>query len=245
MDDTSFDMMTSGPLSIDSLSNLSYLKKWYEKHGASIGKEMSIEDVRASVKELCGGTLGGGNGLFLGGGSYIGGASDIQNYANSVYSKAKEKLIRDIAKNIFNALSATGLKNPDTMPLDKLVQTLAKLIPPRIKNPKKFAESFNKNAKKQTEVCNALGTAINRAYGSNIIDLDADVGEMCNKIAEVMESLLTGLNTEFMTIAGDVMQTMKNMQTVMDFVDSAYKRQMQLAQQSGDSTAASASAATD
>jgi uncharacterized protein (DUF2147 family) len=48
-----------------------------------------------------------------------------------------------------------------------------------------------------------------------------------------------------MTIAGDVMQTMKNMQTVMDFVDSAYKRQMQLAQQSGDSTAASASAATD
>jgi hypothetical protein len=42
MDDTSFDMMTSGPLSSDSLSNLSYLKKWYEKHGASIGKEMSI-----------------------------------------------------------------------------------------------------------------------------------------------------------------------------------------------------------
>ena len=225
---------------------MEFLARWYDSNGAPLKEVLGNETEKqtTALKELCGVT-GGGHGIVLGGLSYIGGANDLQNYGNSVYSKAKEKLIREIAKNIFNALSATGLKNPDTMPLDKLVQTLAKLIPPKVRNPKKFAESFNKNAKKQTEVCNALGTSINRAYGSNIIDLDADVGDMCNKIAEVMESLLTGLNTEFMTIAGDVLQTMKNMQTVMDFIDSAYKRQKELAQQSGDSTAASASAATD
>jgi hypothetical protein len=223
-----------------------WFEEWYKTHGAPIVEKVGndTEQQELALKELCGVT-GGGHGITLGGSSYIGGANDLQNYGNSVYSKAKEKLIREIAKNIFNALSATGLKNPDTMPLDKLVQTLAKLIPPRVRNPKKFAESFNKNAKKQAEVCNALGTSINRAYGSNIIDLDSDVGEMCNKIAEVMESLLTGLNTEFMTIAGDVLQTMKNMQTIMDFIDSAYKRQKELAQQSEDSTATSASAATD
>ena len=225
---------------------MEFLARWYKNNSAPLKEVLGDETEKQTnaLKALCGVT-GGGHGIVLGGSSYIGGANDLQNYGNSVYSKAKEKLIREIAKNIFNALSATGLKNPDTMPLDKLVQTLAKLIPPKVRNPKKFAESFNKNAKKQTEVCNALGTSINRAYGSNIIDLDADVGEMCNKIAEVMESLLTGLNTEFMTIAGDVLQTMKNMQTVMDFIDSAYKRQKELAQQSGDSTAASASAATD
>jgi hypothetical protein len=225
---------------------MEFLARWYNVNSVPLKKVLGDETEKqtTALKEICGVT-GGGHGIILGGSSYIGGANDLQNYGNSVYSKAKEKLIREIAKNIFNALSATGLKNPDTMPLDKLVQTLAKLIPPKVRNPKKFAESFNKNAKKQTEVCNALGTSINRAYGSNIIDLDADVGEMCNKIAEVMESLLTGLNTEFMTIAGDVLQTMKNMQTVMDFIDSAYKRQKELAQQSGDSTAASASAATD
>jgi hypothetical protein len=235
----------NSPTTSYSAPPFDFLKKWYESNNIDVDKKIEDKDLTvAALKNLCG-VIGGGNSIVLGGTSYIGGANDLQNYANSVYSKAKEKLIRDIAKNIFNALSATGLKNPDTMPLDRLIQALSKLIPPRIKNPKKFAESFNKNAKKQTEVCVALGTAINKAYGSNIIDLDSDVGEMCNKIAEVMESLLTGLNTEFMTIAGDVLQTMKNMQTIMEFVDSAYKRQKELAQQAGDSTAANASAATD
>jgi len=179
------------------------------------------------------------------GGSVFGGYEDLQDYGNSLYSRAKEMLIRNIAKEVFKALGATGLKNADSMPIGEVVKRLAKVIPPMPRNPKKFAEGFNNHSKAQKSVCRALATAINKHYGGMIIDLDLDDNEICNKVAEVMHSLFTGLHTEFMNVAGDVLRVMKNMQVVMDYIERAYKKQKELAERSGNSATKDAAQSTD
>lgn len=176
-----------------------------------------------------------GAGEFLGGaeGSCLGGYDALQDYGNSLFSRAKEKLIREIAEEVFSALKISGAKNAKTAPISDVVAHLKKLSPNPAKG-KRFNESFNSSAGKQKAVCHALANAINSNYGGRIINMDAGDSEMCNQVAEVMHSLLTGLHTEFLNVAGDVTRIMKNMQTVENALEAAYKKQVELVNASGD-----------
>lgn len=189
------------------------------------------------------GKMGGGAGYY--GGAYVGGYHDLQSYGNSMYSKAKENLIRNIAKEVFSALHVKGVKDPMSAPISDVVASLTKLIPARTRNPKKFHDSFNKSEGSQKAVCRALASAINKHYSGALIDADGDLNEACDKIAEVMHSLLTGLHTEFMNVAGDVMRVMSNMQLAMNYLDAAYKRQRELVAATGDESLKDKSASTD
>jgi hypothetical protein len=178
------------------------------------------------------------------GGAVTGGYDALQDYGNSLYSRAKEKLIRDIAEEVFKALHVSGAKNARTAPISDVVAHLQKLVP----NPKKgkrFTESFNSSSSKQTSVCRALANAINSNYGGSIINLSAKDGEMCAQVADVMYSLFTGLHTEFMNVAGDVMRTIKNMSVVGQALESAYNKQKELALSAGDPDLKGRSDATD
>ncbi len=241
------------------MGNQTSLQDFYRQNGVTnktsrVARAKVFNDdrqVRDELVRLFGGEvkqdtqkLGGGDGSVFGGAVYSD-ISELQNYGNSLYSRAKESLIRSIAKEVFKALNATGLKNADSAPIEDVVKNLAKLIPPRSKNPKKFNDSFNKNASAQRNVCHALANAINKHYGGSIIDMDVSEGEICNKVSEVMYSLFTGLHTEFMNVAGDVLRVMKNMQVVMDYMERAYKKQKDLAEKSGDSATRDAAQNTD
>lgn len=151
----------------------------------------------------------------------------LQNYANSTYSKAKDQLIRNIIFDVFSALKASSDKL-SKMSTSELVNAFVKTLPPSIKNPKAFNDAFNKSDTKQKEVCIALANAINKNYNGAVIDTGADPKVMCAKIVEVLHSLLQGLHTEFITIAGDVERVLQNMRLAEDYLESAYKRQREL-----------------
>lgn len=176
-----------------------------------------------------------GAGEFLGGcdGTCLGGYDALQDYGNSLFSKAKEKLIREIAEEVFSALKISGAKNAKTAPISDVVAHLKKLSPNPSKG-KRFNEAFNSSGSKQKAVCHALANAINNNYGGRIINMEASDSDMCNQVAEVMYSLLTGLHTEFLNVAGDVTRIMKNMQTVESALTAAYKKQVELVEASND-----------
>ncbi len=178
---------------------------------------------------FAGGVSGGADG-----GSVLGGYDDLERYGESVFSRAKEKIIRNIAEDVFTALKVSGAKNAQSAPITEVVKHLAKICP-NVKAGKKFNDKLNKSAPRQREVCLALAESINKNYHSNLISTDINENEMCNKVSEVMNSLFTGMHTEFMSVAGDVTRIINNLTTLRKFVDASYKRQVEIAQNNGNS----------
>jgi len=162
-----------------------------------------------------------------------------------MYSKAKEKLIRNIAEDVLTALKAKNAKNIRNAPIQDVIAHLSKHLPPSIRNPRKFHDTFNKSSSIQREVCRALANAINKHYAGALIDVDGDESVMCDKISEIMYSLLTGLHTEFMNVAGDVMRVMSNMQLANEYLERAYQKQKDLISSTSDPRLKDQSAETD
>lgn len=234
-------------------SNKGALAQFYAANGADISRALVHMGKANYAQPLCDvmgipyapAVQGGAEGMFQGGESFVGGFDDLQNYGNSMYSKAKEKLIRDIAEDVLTALKAKNVKNVRNAPIQDVVAHLTKALPPNLRNPRKFHENFNKSSSAQREVCRALASAINKHYAGALIDVDGDESAMCNKIAEIMYSLLTGLHTEFMNVAGDAMRVMNNMQLANEYLERAYKKQKELIEQSADARLKNQSSETD
>ena len=170
---------------------------------------------------------------------------NLQDYGNSIYAEEKEKMIRTIAKDIFNVIGANGIKNVDSADIGSIVKQLVKAIPTG-SNGKlvKFNDEFNNSSGKQSSICKRLATVINKHCGG-IINMSLSESAMCDKISEVILSLVTGLHTEFMTVAGDILRVMNNMQLAQDYLTSAYNKQKELIESSNDDTLKLQSGETD
>jgi hypothetical protein len=159
-----------------------------------------------------------------------GGYSALVDYGNSVYSQAKEKLIRGIAEDIASSLKvSSGFAK--TSPIGKVVEKLQKIVP----DPRK-GKHFVKNSASQTAVCMSLAKAINKRYGSNMVDVDASPEAICRSVGELMYSLFTGLHTEFLSISGDISRNVRNLKALRDYVDATNKRLVELVKESGNET---------
>jgi hypothetical protein len=167
------------------------------------------------------------------GGSILGGADVLQDYGNSRYSQAKEKLIRGIAEEVFSILGLKGARYAQSAPIGDVVAHLAKVVPDPKKG-KSFTKDFNKNSSKQMQTLNALVRALNKNYGGTLIDAEATPAVKVRAVSEVMHTLFQGLHTEFMSVAGDVLRVLRNMQTLNDYVEASYKKQKELVDKSGD-----------
>jgi hypothetical protein len=167
------------------------------------------------------------------GGSILGGADVLQDYGNSRYSQAKEKLIRGIAEEVFSILGLKGARYAQSAPIGDVVTHLAKVVPDPKKG-KSFTKDFNKSSSKQMQTLNALVRALNKNYGGTLIDAEATPAVKVRAVSEVMHTLFQGLHTEFMSVAGDVLRVLRNMQTLNDFVEASYKKQKELVDKSGD-----------
>lgn len=169
------------------------------------------------------------------------GAGPIQNYAESTYASAKEKLIRGIAEDVFTALKMQGASKARTAKIDDLVAHLKKVIPnPKSKQP--FYKNFD--SAKQREVCDAIANALNNQYGSKLIDPSAEPAAKCRQVAEVMNTLMLGMHTEFMSVASDVVTVLKNLQILREYINASYKKQVEIVEQTGDPGLKDQSAAT-
>lgn len=165
--------------------------------------------------------------------STVGGYDDLQKYGDSVYSRAKESLIRAIAYDVFKALGVRDAESAKRAPIDQVVKHLASVVPNH-KRGKHFTDGVNKSSSKQREICRVLANSINKNYAGQLVPLNLSEDEMCVKIAEVMNSLFTGLHTEFMTVAGDILRIVRNLETLKQVIDASYKRQLEITNASGD-----------
>lgn len=171
----------------------------------------------------------------VGDGNAVGGAKETKSmveYANSVHSKQKDDLIRNIAADVFEVLKInTNLAK--TGSIDTIIDELSKLIPDPRKNIR-FNKEFNNSPGKQLDVCKAIANAVNKNYGGNIINMNVEPNEMCNQVAEVLYSLFTGLHTEFVSVAADITRTLKNMMVIDDVLDSSYAKLNERYRNTGD-----------
>jgi hypothetical protein len=170
----------------------------------------------------------------------ITGAGDLQNYESSIYSKAKEKLIRKIAAVVFKALGKKVPVNPDKSPIESVVGELTKAVP-------KAKEGFGIVAKKKIhdDVMADLVRGINDAYGTEIIDTNSPASEQADKIHEVIYSLIRDVNSEFMTVAGDIERSVVNLKTLKEYLEATHKRIMEEIGKAGDDIARQQAEAID
>jgi len=150
----------------------------------------------------------------------IGGEDKIKKiiqYGDSVYSMAKEELIRQIARDIFPLLHK---KISNTTPIDQIVKQLKASVP----DPRK-GKRFTRKSNIQENICRKIGQSINKNYGAPIIDLNHDdLNEMCNNVSEIIYTLVVGMHTEFMATAGDVSKIAENMGLLETYLSAVHKK---------------------
>lgn len=177
------------------------------------------------------------NGNVTGGNVAVGGMSSVVDYANSVYSKAKEDLIRKIANDMNNIL---GMKGSQKLKVDGPIDELVAVMNEKLPNPRKRigVKSNKGNETKYTaahkEVCKALAEAINKNYGTAIVDLSLSDNALCNAVSEVVHSLIMGMHSEFSMVAADVSQIIRNLTVLMEYLKKSHEKMKEVVQQSGD-----------
>jgi len=163
-----------------------------------------------------------------------GGSEGLKEYMNLVYNKNKEKLIRDIAEDVFKTMKLKGAGNAQTAPLKDVIDHLKRVTP----DPRKGSGGFNQktasSSKNQQNILKTLAEAINNRYKSNMINMDADHNVMANQVSEVIHTLLNSLQIEFLTVATDVSKIVKNLNDLKELVERSYRKQIEIIKSSGD-----------
>lgn len=179
------------------------------------------------------GGLGGGNilgGIYASAGGIVGGGKNglalAEDYANSVYSKAKKELILKLASVASVALKM-GKKSFSNV--DEAVKFLAKHVP----NPRK-GERVVSNSRVHQELCETLAAELNAAYGTVLIST-SDNSRVCNEVAEVVNSLIKGLHVEFAGVAADVDQISQNLMVLLQYLKENHNKYTELIEKSNDS----------
>lgn len=166
-----------------------------------------------------GGYLGGLSGV--GGcitGGAIGGYDSLEHYGNSLFSNAKEHLIRSIAKEVAGILKISS-SFADSADLKDIIEKFEKVVP----NPRK-GRKIKIDKKIHTDVCKKIAEAINKTYAMEIINVNDTAEHICQSISELLYSLFTGLHSEFITVAGDMTRIIRNLTVLQEYLDNAHKK---------------------
>jgi hypothetical protein len=143
----------------------------------------------------------------------VGGYVSLENYSNSLFSDAKEKLIRSIARDVAGVLKI----NPsfaDSADIEKVITAFSNVVPDPRKNKKIKVDS-----KIHVEICKKIAKSINKNYKIDMINEDDSAENICKAVSETLYSLFTGLHSEFLSVAADVSRIIKNLNILQDYVD--------------------------
>lgn len=172
------------------------------------------------------GTIGG---YYANQGAVSGGASDLvgthlMTYGGSDYESAHVKLIRSLARELKNNLKVKGV-NPDESDLGKLCRSLVSSVPKKgIKN------------EMQKLYTSRFAQALNKVYGSTILDPKQDSDVLCAQILELLSSLCDGLSGEFSAVKSEVKRIIKNLQDLRLLLERNNKTLMAKVEDSDDQT---------
>jgi hypothetical protein len=152
------------------------------------------------------------------GGSVIGGYDSLQDYGNSVFSQAKEKLIRGIARDMASVLKISP-SFADKSDLKDVIEKFQKVVP----NPQQ-GRKIKVDKAIHADVCKKFAIVINKNYGMDLINADSSPTEVCKAVTELLYSLFTGLHSEFLTVSGDVSRILKNLGVLQAHIDQVQKK---------------------
>jgi hypothetical protein len=160
-------------------------------------------------------TVGGGDAAPI-----MGGYSNMEGYGNSLYSEAKEKLIRSIAKDVAGILKISS-SFAESGDLKDVVSKFAAVVPdPRKRRKIKADKGIH------ADVCKKIAAAINRNYKTDLINVNDSPENVCNSVSELLYSLFTGLHGEFLSVSADVARILNNLSVLQDYVDQANQKLM-------------------
>jgi hypothetical protein len=156
----------------------------------------------------------------ISGGGYKpdGNYKSLEDYGNGVFSDAKEKLIRSIAKDVCKSLKVTA-SFADSAPIEKVIAEFAKIVPDPRNNKK-----IKTNSKMHSDICLNLAKAINKTYKAQIIDENDRSETICQKVSELLYTLFTGLHSEFLTVSVDISRIMSNLNVLQSYIDDLNQR---------------------
>jgi hypothetical protein len=157
---------------------------------------------------------GGAYGTITGGGYKTEGSyKSLENYANGIFSTAKEKLIRSIAKDVCKTLKVPASFATDA-PIGQVVSKFASVVPDPRNNKK-----IKANSKMHAEICKTMATAINKTYKADIINENDSNENICQNVSELLYTLFTGLHSEFLTVGADISRIMSNLNILQLYID--------------------------
>jgi hypothetical protein len=178
--------------------------------------KVSVSDLKTRdyLVGLCGNSVKVGGGHDFTGGGY----DSLADYGNSMFSKAKEKLIRGIAKDVAGILKIST-NFAETADLKDVIDKFTKIVP----DPRK-GRKIKTDGKIHVDICKKLGDAINKNYKLDLINKDATTEQICQIVSELLYSLFTGLHSEFFTVSADVSRIVKNLTALQEYVDGMNKK---------------------
>jgi hypothetical protein len=182
----------------------------------------------------CDGYTGGGyyDGGYFGGDASADPAKGLREYADSLSAKAKEDVIRRLAR----ALKLAGINvNPDG-DLDEIIQQLVSQIP----NPKN-GKTFSSDAEAQEKVCRVIADVLNGEFSPGVttphkmfIDTSLGAVEMCRKVGEWAHSFSVGVNTEFLAVHASVKNALRTVEILAKIMEELYTKIQNKVQNDGD-----------
>ena len=148
----------------------------------------------------------------------VGGYDSLQDYGNSMFSKVKGDLIRSIAKDVAGVLKISP-SFASSAELKDVIDKFEKVVP----DPRK-GRKIKVDKKIHIDVCKKIATAINKNYKMDLINVDDSAENICQAVSELLQSLFTGIHSEFITVAGDITRIMQNLNALQDYVDGVNKK---------------------
>jgi hypothetical protein len=156
-----------------------------------------------------------------GGSSHIGGLKDVKDYHKSIHTLGVQKLIRGIAEDFEHKLHVPELKTKGKS-LEEVVEQLHKHVPdPRPKRGNKKQWSVKEAS--QVKACETLGEIINDRLGAKVINMNQKPHELCEDVAELMDSLVSGFSSEFSGVRKDVERLLKNINLLQKMLERNYQ----------------------
>ena len=143
--------------------------------------------------------------------SYSSELDKLDKFDKSTHSSEKQTQIRKMAKILSKVLGITG--DIDTMSISDIQKKVKATVP---NNPKAWRVQNDK----QHELCLTLAHAVNAVAGRDVISTKLPTSEICDKSADFINSLFTGMNSEFITISRDVKERVEAIETLLKLLES-------------------------
>lgn len=134
---------------------------------------------------------------------------EVTYYINSNLSKTKEQIV----DNIISAMEKLGVvvKGAD---LSSKISSILDQLPDGKNRIIKADDAV------QSKLCVAIGNALNKSFGDDVINTNASPVEICKQIVEVIKSLNVGLQSEFLGIYNNAKRSLYNVNVLAELLDT-------------------------